>query len=177
MADSLIEAQDPDNPTSTANAYIDLDYFQAYCDLMGYNYSAYTDAQQEQSIIRASVFMDARWSFAGYKLDDDQSTECPRQEVYDSRGMWVDGLPEPLLKACAEYAFAGLSRPELLPTPPATTEAGTLNYVRQKLDVLETEKHYSTPQQYPFPAYPLADRLMRQSQLLIGTRRTIVRGD
>jgi hypothetical protein len=121
MADSLIVAQDPDNPTDDANAYIDLDFFQAYCDLVGYDYSSYTDAQQEQSIIRATIFMDARWSYAGYKLDDDQSTECPRQEVYDSRGMWVQGLPTPLLNACAEYAWAGLGRSSMCWRPRSTT--------------------------------------------------------
>ena len=174
---SIIVCQDPDNPTDIANAYIDKAVFKAYCDLVGYSYTTYTDAQIEQAIIRATLFMDCRWTFAGYKFDVDQSTECPRREVYDTRGMWIEGLPTPLLTACAEYAWAGLTRLELLPTPAAPTEAGTVTYVRQKLDVLETEKHYASPQQYPWPVYPLADRMMRQSGLLIGVRRTTVRGD
>lgn len=171
------EVQDSDTPTSTANAYVAVAAFKLYADDRGYDYSAKSDTQIEQAIVRATGAMDARWNYLGHKLDADQSTECPRQSAYDKRGFLIEGLPPNLVNACSEYTnidlLLGLS---LLPNSRDNLVEGRLTYLRTKADVVEREQHFNFNKGYQWPVWPMADQILINSELVdTVVRRTVAR--
>lgn len=177
----VFEVQDPDNPTSTSNAYISVQYFKDYCDGRGYDYSALNDTEIEQAIVRATDFMDARWTYEGHRYDDDQSTEVPRGNVWDEHGLYLDGFPDPFEDACCEYtkidAIDGL---DLMPNNVTNTAPGQLTYERKRVEgAVEREFHYHPNKGYgssSYPSWPIPDRMMKHTGLLGSTRRTLGRG-
>ncbi len=180
----VFEVQDSDVPTATANAYVSVADFKDYCDGRGYDYTtpAYTDAQIQEAIVRATDFMDGRWTYAGYRYDDEQSTECPRRDVWNASGtLYLDFLPAALIQACSEYAkidlIDGLS---LSPNSVDNTTPGQLTYLRTRVEgAVEKEQHFHASKGYGAssnPSWPVADKYMRQTGLLTSTRRTTGRG-
>ena len=167
--------QDPVNPTTDANAYIDVVAFKAYHDERGNGYTA-SDTEIGQAIVRATDYMDSRWTFAGSRLDLEQSTECPRSGVYDPTTSWLlDPYPPELEEACAEYAMAALAG-SLYPSPNIDTTGKSVKSVRKKADVLEKETEYFGPtSKTPWTAFPLADGRMKRTRLLASGRRTLGR--
>lgn len=170
--------QNPTTPTDTANAYISVQAFKDYHDERGNGYTA-TDVEIEQAIVRATDYMDARWMFAGYRLDEDtpQSTECPRAGVYDPVTSWeLDGYPAELEEACAEYAFAALAG-SLYPTANVDPSGQNVKKYRRKADVIEREVEFfaASGSKISWLKYPLADGKMKATKLLATTRRTLGR--
>jgi len=178
----VFEVQDPDVPTETANAYVSVADFKDYCDGRGYDYTtpAYSDADIQGAIVRATDYMDVRWTYAGLRYDDDQSTECPRKYVYNKAGNSVDGLPLNLKQACCEYAKIDLiDGLELAPNAVDNTVPGQLTYLRTRVEgAVEKEQHFNSFSGYggKYPSWPLADKFMLRTELLESTRRTLGRG-
>jgi len=167
--------QDPVTPKTDANAYISVAEFATYHTDRGNAYSA-TDTEIEQAIVRATDYIDARWTFAGSRKDADQSTECPRSGVYaQDTGYLLDGYPEELKQACAEYALAALSA-SLYPSPNVDSTGRTVRKTRKKADVIEKETEYANPATIGWTSYPLADGFMKRTRLLASERRTLGRG-
>ncbi|MCK5015599.1 MAG: hypothetical protein KAS32_00890 [Candidatus Peribacteraceae bacterium] len=171
------EVQDSDDPTATANAYVSVAEFQAYCDERGIDHSAKTDPQIEQAIVRATDYMDGRWTYEGFKYDIEQSTEVPRRDVFDSEGFAIDDIPRIFKNACCEYTQIDLIVGEtLMPNSQNNTQSGQLTYERKKVDAVEKEIHYHANRGFQWPRWPLPDRMMRQSGLIGSTRRQLGRG-
>ena len=172
------EVQDPDVPTETANAYVSIVEFKAYCDERGIVYALKSDTEIEQAIVRATDYTDGRWTYEGFKYDGDQSTEVPRREVFDDEGYSIDGLPLAFRQGVCEYAQIDLIQGyTLMPNSQDNTQAGTLSYERKKADVVEIEKHWNTNKGFLLAKWPLADRYIRRSGLLGQQgRRTLMRG-
>ncbi len=169
--------QTPDAPLSTANAYIAVQFFKDYHDLRGNAYTA-NDTEIEQAIVRATDYIDSRWTFGGARDDADQSTECPRSGVYDvNTGYTVDPYPSELEEACAEYAMSALAS-SLYPSPNVDTTGLQVKMTRKKADVLEKETEYfqSGGASSAKRAWPVADGKMKKTRLLTSTRRTLGRG-
>ena len=169
--------QDPDAPLSTANAYISVADFKAYHDDRGNAYSA-SDTEIEQAIVRATDYMDSRWTFAGAREDIDQSTECPRSGVYDSRtGFTVDPYPTELTEAAAEYTMSALAG-SLYAAPNIDNTGLKVKITKKKVAVLETETEYfqGGSNSNAWVGYPVADGKMKKTRLLTSTRRTLGRG-
>ena len=167
--------QDPDTPTTDANAYISVDYFKAHHDQRGNVYSA-SDTEIEQAIVRATDYQDTRWTFAGYRKDVSQSTECPRSGVEDPRtGFWLTAYPAELEEASAEYAMSALAG-TLYPSPNVDGTGRAVKKTRKKAAVLEKETEYFNPGQTAWTAFPVADGKMKRTRLLTSTRRTLGRG-
>lgn len=169
--------QDPDAPSEDANGYITLQYFKDYHDDRGNAYTA-SDTEIEQAIVRATDYMDSRWTFAGSRQDADQSTECPRSGVYDpNSGLSVDPYPEELEEACAEYSLSALES-TLHPSPNVDSTGLQVKKTRKKADVLEKETEYfqSGGASSAKKAWPVADGKMKKTRLLASTRRTLGRG-
>jgi hypothetical protein len=168
--------QDGETPTSTANAYISVAEFQEYHANRGNTYSA-TESEIEVAIIQATDYADARWTYAGMKWYMDQSTECPRQNVYDPNngGFWVTGIPATMKQAIAEYAFIALTS-TLMPNPTRDDSGKKLSGFTKKVDVLTTSRQFLGGGHYEWPQYPLADRMMRRSGLIANTGGELVRG-
>lgn len=168
--------QIPDAPLSTANAYIAVQFFKDYHDERGNAYTA-TDTEIEQAIVRATDYMDSRWTFAGAREDVDQSTECPRSGVYDPRtGYSLDPYPSELEEACAEYSLSALAG-SLHPTPNVDATGLQVKVTRKKADVLEKETEYfqTGSSASAKKAWPLADGKMKKTRLLASERRTLGR--
>ena len=168
--------QTPDAPTDTANAYIAVQTFKDYHDQRGNAYTA-SDTEIEQAIVRATDYQDTRWTFAGYRKDSDQSTECPRSGVEDPRtGYWLTAYPTELEEACAEYALSALTG-SLYPSPNVDATGKAVKLLRTKAAVLEKETEYFNASTAPtWTAYPLGDGKMKRTRLLTSTRRTLERG-
>ena len=168
--------QDPDAPTDDANAYISVQYFKDYHEARGNVYTA-TDTEIEVAIVRATDYADTRWTFAGYRYDDSQSTECPRSGVKDpNSGYWLDDYPSELEQAIAEYALPALTQ-SLYPSPNVDKTGRAVAYTRKKVAVLEKETHYfQGGSANAWTLFPLADGKMKRTRLLTSTRRTLGRG-
>lgn len=169
--------QTPDAPLSTANAYIAVQFFKDYHDERGNAYTA-VDTDIEKAIVRATDYMDSRWTFAGSRQDADQSTECPRSGVYDPTTSWLlNGYPAELEEACAEYTMSALAS-SLYPSPNVDTTGLQVKMTKKKADVLEKETEYfqSGSSSSAKRAWPVADGKMKKTRLLASTRRTLGRG-
>ena len=167
--------QDPDAPKTDANGYITVQSFKDYHDDRGNTYSA-SDTEIAEAIVRATDYIDSRWTFAGAREDADQSTECPRSGVYDSRtGYTLDPYPPELEEACAEYAMSALAG-SLYPTANIDASGQAVKQLRRKVDVIETETEYFHAAGAVWTKYPLADGKMKKTRLLTSQRRTLGRG-
>ena len=169
--------QDPDAPKTDANGYITAQAFKDYHDERGNAYTA-NDTEIEQAIVRATDYMDSRWTFAGSRQDADQSTECPRSGVYDpNTGYTVDPYPAELEEACAEYTMSALVG-SLYPSSNVDNTGLQVKSVHKKADVIEKETEYfqSGSSSSAKKAWPVADGKMKKTRLLASTRRTLGRG-
>ena len=168
--------QDPDAPKEDAVAYIAVQAFKDYHDERGNAYTA-SDTEIEQAIVRATDYIDSRWTFAGSREDADQSTECPRSGVYDpNTGLSLNPYPSELEEACAEYSMSALSS-SLYPSSNIDTTGLRVKSTRKKADVLEKETEYfSGSSSSAKRAWPVADGKMKKTRLLAITRRTLGRG-
>jgi len=166
--------QTPDTPLSTANAYMAVQAFKDYHDDRGNAYTA-SDTEIEQAIVRATDYMDSRWTFAGSRQDADQSTECPRSGVYDpNSGLSVDPYPEELEEACAEYSISALAG-SLYPLSNVDSTGRDVKKLRKKVDVIETETEYFNPGGTAWKLFSVADGKMIKTKLLVSRRRTLGR--
>lgn len=150
---------------ANANAYITVAEFKAYHDDRGNSYGA--DPAIQVGIIKATDFLDRNFRWKGNRLVTDpmQTTEFPRENVFDREGFAYTGIPKPIKQACAEYALRALGSPLLVDTP-APSGGRELRRERVKLDVLETETEYMPGGGDSSPSYPLADLILEQSNLL-----------
>jgi len=167
--------QDPDVPASDANAYISVQYFKDYHEDRGNVYTA-TDTEIQYAIVRATDYIDSRWTFAGSREDADQSTECPRSGVYDPATDLEVTYPEELLEACAEYALATIGGTSLYPTANIDASGKDVKKYRRKADVIEREvEFFAAGGSNSWLSYPLADGKMKATKLLMSQRRTLGR--
>jgi hypothetical protein len=168
--------QDPDSPKSDANGYITAQEFKDYHAERGNAYTA-NDTEIQQAIVRATDFVDSRWTFAGYRQDADQSTECPRSGVYDPTTSYLlDGYPDELKEACAEYAMASINGEALYPSSNVDATGRAVKKAMKKADVVEKETEYfSGSSGSAWKTFPVADGKMVKTRLLQSRRRTLGR--
>lgn len=107
-----------------SNAYVSVAYFKGHHDDRGRDYSASTDDQIEDAIVKATDYVDARFGkmFKGYRQSKGQALEWPRLDAFDNDGFLLDGVdnvPRKLQMAVSEYAFIVLNLVpnEFLPNP------------------------------------------------------------
>lgn len=196
--------QTDDGTAAGANSYIDLPTFKSYHDDRGNDYSAFTDPQLTSAIIRACDYIDSRFRFKGVKLLGTQTTEWPRQAgagifvpwwdvnfitpdvtflgpstvvfLSDSSGNPIQGIPEAVKEAQAEYALRAASAP-LFQDAPAAEGGRLINEEEVTVDVISHRVQYAPAQgtgQFQMPAFPTADmKLARAGLIEVG--RTIFR--
>jgi len=149
-----------------ANAYADVAFVDAYFTDRGVTGWAGDTSVKQAAIIKATDFIETRWGdrFKGRPehLDPRQPLGFPRYNLYDLAGQVVEGIPDKLKKATAEYALRALSGP-LMPDP--TTDASGAMVVgnRQKVGPIETEVTYAASMGVrTLKPYPAADRLLAE---------------
>lgn len=102
-----------------ADAFISVAYFEAYHDARGNDYSAYSEAQVEQAIVRATDYLSESYTWQGYKVKERgasggaQSLAWPRTYVVDANGYAVASgeIPVEIQKATAEVALYEAANP------------------------------------------------------------------
>lgn len=151
-----------------ANAYITLAYANAYHMERGNSNWTGPDAARQEAIVRATDYIETRWgqSFRGEPefLDTPQALSFPRVCIYDRNGVAIEGVPEVLKRATAEYALRALTS-ALMPDPtrPDSGTSGPVTSIREKVGPIESETRYAfgltTPELVSVPA---ADRLVQQ---------------
>lgn len=105
-----------------ADAFISLAYYKAWADDRGHSYSAYSDAELEQAIVRATDYLSESFHWQGYKLKErgasggTQALAWPRTYVVDRNGYSVanDEVPVEVMKATAEIAKAEAATPGIM---------------------------------------------------------------
>lgn len=106
---------------SGANAYIALAAWKIHHDDRGRVYTdAYTDAEIQAAIVKASDYLDKRFAkrYRGTKAGTVQGLQWPRNNAIDIDNRTMTGIPDALLKAAAEYAWVSLTLgTELCPVP------------------------------------------------------------
>jgi hypothetical protein len=150
---------------ANANAYITVAEYKAYHDDRGNSYAGRTDPQIQTDIVRATDHIDTRWVAKGDLLEDAQTTQFPRENLFDRNGLEVEGIPSAVKKATAEYALrAGAA--DLEPDPDDPT-AGGIQRTRDKVDVIESEVEYmaGAGPGSGLARWPAADRILQSSGL------------
>lgn len=157
--------QDDTGLIADATAYIDEAFFDAYfTDLNNEAAIDIDGAVKQAAIIEATQYIDDRFDFKGLKLNktaDGQTTQWPRQMMYDEDGDVVEGLPLRLQQACAEYALRASSSP-LLPDPEIDSRGKVIASRERVEGAVEEEIRFSEGiRQGSLRPYPKADRLLR----------------
>lgn len=156
---------------SDANSFVDLAAYKAYHDLRGNDYSAYSDAVMNASLVRAGQYLNAM-NFLGYKSNKNQAMCFPRraQADYYSRYYYVDEfgpgggivvggyeigiteIPQPIKDAQCEAAFIEMV------TPGAFLGEQAVGVKSETIDVLSFE--YDLNAGSGFTSYPAVDMLL-----------------
>lgn len=165
--------QDDDGLVSGANAYAALAWVRDYHADRGTDLSGTADAALSAAIIRATDYIDKRYSFQGERRNRDQTTEWPRRDTYDRSGYLITGIPRAVLQATAELAQRALTA-DLLGDPTRDESGRTILSKSEGLTPMSESVTYAAGGAYTFPEYPAVDRLL-QTAGLIRTGLTAVR--
>lgn len=161
--------QNDEGTVEGANAYIDVAYFTTYhtdAQVDAVVNGEYSETQIQGAIVVATRYADNSRRYKGWKLLAAQSTQFPRDKLYDRDGNLVEGLPTKLKDAIAEYALRALSSSgvgQLAPDPVADDRGLLVKSKTEKLGPLEETTVYADGKPLtPLRSYPAADMLLRE---------------
>lgn len=156
---------------STANSYLSVADFKAYHDDRGNDYSASSDTEIEQALVKSSDYIDTRYVFIGVRLNASQSMEWPRSNAYYLDGRPASGVPAEVQEATAEYAFRALTA-TLAPDPVYDASGFMLESSSDEVGPIKTSRTYSSNQTpVLFPVYPAVDNRLRE--LIVNGKRLL----
>lgn len=165
---------------TNANAYISLSYAATYHALRSNGlWADASESDRVSAIVLATDYLDYRWTFVGEKLTAEQALAWPRANAIGAdRILYKDVVPEPVKRACAEYALRvlgdGTALSLLAPDPSVDASGQFVTLKREKLGPLEEETRYSANRPViRLKPYPAADRLLRASGLVVSSRNNI----
>ena len=154
----------------TANTYVSLTEATAYHTLRGNE--IWTDSDENDqciALVRASQYIDQRWTFKSIAFDGAQGLQFPRAVLFNRNGTDVsETVPVEIEDAAMEYALQvlgdGTGLSSLSPTPDQT-DPRSMTYNREKVGSLETEVHYDSAQGLRLKkSYPTADTIITRSR-------------
>lgn len=162
---------------STANCYFDIAFADEYFADSGRSVEWGADtALKQQAGIKATQYMDLifgpRLQGNREKKSPMQALQMPRENMYDSDGELVEGIPLDWKKACCEYAIRALTS-SLLPDPSSNTGTSTLKRKTEIVGPIETTIEYEGASTTLIRPYPLADLLVRPYLTLVASGRVI----
>lgn len=110
--------------------------------------------------------------FAGGVDGGTQNLSWPRFYCYDRHGTLVEGVPDLIRRANAEYTVRSLAAP-LIPDP---SDEAAVKRRLEKVGPIEEETEYQSDSSGPttFPRYPAVDRML--TPLLVGWGGGVIRG-
>lgn len=164
--------QDDTGTVAGANAYITVEQFVAYHADRGNSYL--NDPEQiAAKIILASDYVDQRFSYKGRKLNTRlQRSQWPRTNCYDDDRNYVNGIPQEVKDATAEYALRAM-KGTLNPDPINSTTGGTVTMKKEIIGPIEETTQYTSSDTFKMPRYPAADSILTRAGLTIAGGSTV----
>lgn len=105
---------------TNSNSYVDLVFADDYFSARGIEFWAgLTDEQKEFALINATDYVDSAFDWNGIKKTQEQSLRFPRENLIDSDGYKVEGIPAKLKEAVCESALKLSQNVELFQTEEA----------------------------------------------------------
>lgn len=148
--------QDETGEVVGANAYVSEADFLAWFSDRGITPAGST-AEREAAIVKATDYIDTRWSFTGQKKATDQTTEFPRYGETE--------LNTKVVTACILYANEALTA-DLWKTQDEI-EAGRIKRKEETVGPIRDVVEYAVPLGTK-KAFEQADALMRKSGYVLG---------
>lgn len=98
------------------DSLVDRATFESYCDLMGFDYSAFTEDQRDTALRRGTIYVEGLSSWPGQRATTTQRRLFPRSGLLDADGLAYpsDTVPPPVQDAVCEAAFFDLGSPGVL---------------------------------------------------------------
>ncbi len=167
---------------AAANTYISLADASTYHALRGNEmWADATESDQVIALVRATDYVDSRWTFTGEAFKTTQALSFPRATTYlNNKGADVgETVPAEIAEATAEYAMSVLGTGEsLVALFPAVdqSEPNSVTYKREKVGTLEEETRFDTARGIKITlSYPTADKVIKASGFLLSGKggRTI----
>ncbi|PHR58809.1 MAG: hypothetical protein COA47_10410 [Robiginitomaculum sp.] len=97
---------------------------------------ALSTAAKQAALIKASDYIDQRFSFIGWRRTKEQGLDWPRFDAYDDDDFLLDGVPPEVLKAVAEYALLTATAPLFL-TPTYAASGQDIKTTRKKVGPID----------------------------------------
>lgn len=133
--------QDATGLIANANTYATVAEFETYWLSRNKDISGQSTEAKEAALILGWEYTDSRFEYQGSRLNGrTQTTEFPRQYLYDCEGNAIDGIPYEIKNAQMEYAKRELDGVTLQDD---TTQEGNLTKIKKKIGPLEKEFEYS----------------------------------
>lgn len=169
-----LSVQNSDGTVTDAAAYVSVTDFKAYHTARGNVLTAYSDAQIEVALTKATDYLDRRFLFVGYpRQGRTQTTKWPRWDAYDVDENLVSGIPVEVVQATCEYAFRALSA-ELDPDPTRDATGREIASISQTAGpVSESITYRDDGGGSTLPEYPAADQMLRRAGLVAGCGMSI----
>lgn len=153
-----------------ANALISVEYFVGYHSDRGNTLGAKTDTEIQGAIVKATDFVASRWRYKGTPISAD--TAFPRDEIYDSSGNLVEGIPSAIQKAVAEYGLFVLNGGNLSLNPTLDESGRVVSKIRKEVvGAVVKDVTYATNLGQQTQSIPAADTILKSSGLLSGTSK------
>lgn len=162
--------QNDQGSVADANAYIDEAFLVAYHADRGLDLSANSTTDLEAAIVRATDYLDQRFTFVGEPIYGDYTTLWPRVNAYDIHNDLVSGIPIQIKRACAEYAVIALSA-ELNPTPDRDSTGAAIAAKTETVGPLTESVRFAKASSFELPKYPKADRMLIVRGLVVRNRQ------
>lgn len=151
------------NPqTAGANSYGTVVGFKAYHDDRLQDYTTFSDSQIAGGLIAGTDYIDRRWSYIGWRCTKEQTTEFPRNDLWNTRGDLITGIPIHVERALYEYAIRWLRNGfTLLPDPTVDETGQVLKSHEVEAGPVREKKEYTAFSTYVLPQYPVPDGILR----------------
>jgi len=156
--------QNDDGSVADANAYISVAFFTEYHADRAQTYTG-DNAAIQAAIIRATQYLDTRFTFVGRVTDVDQTTQWPRLGARDSNDRIREGIPREIKAACAEYARIALAQ-TLNPNPTQDETGARIKSTSSKAGPVSEAITYVDGSVVKLPKYPIADQWLIASGLI-----------
>lgn len=148
---------------ANSTSYASVVQFKEYCDDEGFDYTIYSPATKiQRALIKATRYINMRFTFKGFVLEYDQSLAWPRCLVYNKENNLLSEteIPKELIQATIEYAKRALVQ-DLAPDAVVDESGQRLKRQLSKIGPIEDEKVYFEGSQNRLQAYPSADLLIK----------------
>lgn len=165
--------QDAQGSQAEADSYVSVADFKTYHSARGNSWGSVTDSNIEAALVKATDYVDTRFTFKGRRANLDQATQWPRAAAYDNDRRLLSGLPKALREAVSEYALRALSAP-INPDPLRDSRGQLVKSEDKKVGPLGKSISYIDAGSV-LPAYPVADSKIKAAGL-IDTSGNMIRG-